>query len=153
MKLTFVFSFKISRFDCCISALSDLLSSTLEPLASVLYTANKSACLTKDLCNRDHITTILQQLHWLFLSVTVSPSKPTIPSFQTRLTPLTNTAGLLLSLSKVQLATAIISYRYYNAIMPLIGNINMSLGSAPAGNNKSKFLSSSKRSGGQACNK
>src|SRR6218665_504372 len=55
----------ISRLDYCNYVLSGLLSSTLQPLSSVLHTA---ARLIKDLSPRDHITGItptLKQLHWL----------------------------------------------------------------------------------------
>jgi len=53
----------ISRLDYCNSVLSGLLSSTLQPLSSVLH-VHTAVRLIKDLSPRDHITPTLKLLHW-----------------------------------------------------------------------------------------
>jgi len=55
----------LSRLDYCNVVLDDLPASTLAPLQRVLRVA---ARVVPDLKPRDHISTALQELHWLPIS-------------------------------------------------------------------------------------
>jgi hypothetical protein len=57
-----VSAFVLSRLDYCNAVLAGLPDATLAPLQRVL---NASARLIFDLKPRDHITSALQELHWL----------------------------------------------------------------------------------------